>query len=319
VITCRSANHLGQGSRSRKLRQTNAETDSKVRAEQESASDASESNQDMSELFRHDLPLFRFYYPIFHSFLETSFAYSHFPYRRKHDTLTTRASSPERNEEVFMAQFSRHDRYSEQTNWQSKTMSEEEYHKLERLSPNCKYEYIDGRAYMMSGGSVAHDLITYNIRAALNRQLRPGSCRVFGVDVQTLLGKKTNGKPYFVYPDATVSCNAADGHRDNTLVKSPRVVVEVLSPSTEARDRGIKFKAYQRCPTIQEIVLVSQFSPHVEVWQCNEEHPENLKAWLCRHYGPDEAVELLSLNIQVAMAEIYQELVFDDAEEENED
>lgn len=219
-----------------------------------------------------------------------------------------------------MAMYSRQDAYFEQTDWSGKIMSEEEFHKLERLSPERKYEYINGKAYMMSGGSIEHDLIRRNVEAALARQLRSSSCRLFGVDVQVLLGKKKNGKSHFVYPEATVSCSAADQHRGNTLVESPRVVVEVLSPGTEARDRGIKFKAYQQCPTIQEIVLINQFAPHVEVWQRNNELPENLHAWYYRHYGPGEIVELASLNIQLAMQEIYQDLNFDEEdEEENEE
>lgn len=215
-----------------------------------------------------------------------------------------------------MAMFSRRDTDAEQIDWAGKVMSEEEYFELEQLSPDRKYEYINGRAYMMSGGSVAHDQIAYNMRAALNRQLRSGPCRVFGVDVQVMLGRKKNGKPHYVYPDTTVSCDAADGRLDNTLVKSPRVVVEVLSPGTEARDRGIKFKAYQHCPTVQEIVLVNQYLPYVEIWQRNEEHPENIHSWLYRHYREDETVEIRSLNIQLSMAEIYQDLDFPEEEED---
>lgn len=222
----------------------------------------------------------------------------------------------QRMEEVFMAQFSRRDAYVEQTDWAGKAMSEAEYHELEQLSPDRKYEYINGLAYMMSGGSIEHDQIRRNVEAALARRLRVGPCRVFGVDVQVLLGKKKNSRPHYVYPEATVSCEAADQRRGNTLVKAPRVVVEVLSPSTEARDRGIKFKAYQHCPTIQEIVLVNQYFPYVEVWQRNAEDAENPRAWHYRHYSMDETVELVSLNLQLAMAEIYQDLIFEGEEEE---
>ncbi len=83
------------------------------------------------------------------------------------------------------------------------------------------------------------------------------------------------------------------------------------------RDRGIKFKAYQSCPTIQEIVLVNQYFPSVEVWQRNVEQPENPHVWRYRHYGPDEIVELPSLNIQLAIEDIYRNLNFGDVEEED--
>ena len=195
-------------------------------------------------------------------------------------------------------------------------MSEQRYHELEQLSPDRKYEYIDGIAYMMSGGSVAHDKIAYNVRSALDMRFRSGPCSTFGADVQVLLGLKKNGKPHFVYPDATVSYTVADNRADNTLIEWPRIVIEVLSPDTETKDRGPKFKAYQSQQTIQEIVLISQFAQYVEVWQRNEQNPHNSKIWLYRHYGPDDTIVLLSIDIHIAVTELYRGLQFDDTLEE---
>jgi Uma2 family endonuclease len=168
----------------------------------------------------------------------------------------------ESREEKRMAMFSQHNRFFEETDWTGRPMSEEEYYKLAEISPERKYEYIKGVAYMMSGGSIEHDQITYHTRVALTRRLRAGPCRIFGTDVQGLLEKK-NGKAHFAYPDATVSWSAAAQRRGNTLVEQPRAVVEVLSSGTEARDRGMKFKACRLCPTIQEIVLANQYVPYV--------------------------------------------------------
>jgi len=126
-------------------------------------------------------------------------------------------------------------------------MSEQEYHELERLSPDRKYEYIDGLAYMMSGGSVAHDLISFNMRTSLAFHLRGGSCSAFGVDVQVLVGQKKSGKPNYVYPDVTVSCDAVDRQLNNTRIEAARVVVEVLSPSTETADRAADGRSRSRC------------------------------------------------------------------------
>lgn len=206
----------------------------------------------------------------------------------------------------------------ERSGWpaRGKIMTEDEYHELERLSPDGKYEYIDGMAYMMSGGSVAHDRINRNIGYALDSQLRSSPYAVFGVDVQVLIGTKRNGKPHYVYPDATVSCDRADRRPDNTLITSPHLVVEVLSPGTEVRDRGIKLKAYQQCPTIQEIVLVSQFARYVEVWQRNEREPDNPKAWSYRHYGPGDMIDFASITVQIEIGEFYRGLEFDEGEEE---
>ena len=98
-------------------------------------------------------------------------------------------------------------------------MSEVAFHELEQLSPDRKYEYLNGMAYFMSGGSVAHDRITRNVGYALDSQLRTGPCRAFGVDVQVLLGTKKDSKKHYVYPDATVSCDAADRRPENMLIE----------------------------------------------------------------------------------------------------
>jgi len=190
-------------------------------------------------------------------------------------------------------------------------MSEAAFHELERLSPDRKYEYLNGIAYLMSGGSVAHDRITRNVGYALDSQLRSGPCRAFGVDVQVLLGMKKNSKKHYAFPDATVSCNVADRRPENTLIESPRVVIEVLSPSTEARDRGVKFKSYQGCPTMQEIVLMSQFAQYVEIWQRDD---QDGNTWHYRHYGPGEIVEIKSIDVQIDITDIYQGLDFEEAE-----
>src|SRR5258708_19092772 len=135
-------------------------------------------------------------------------------------------------------------------------MSEAAFHELERLSPDRKYEYLNGIAYLMSGGSVAHDRIMRNVGYALDSQLRSGPCRAFGVDVQVLLGTKKDGKKHYAYPDATVSCDAADRRPENTLIESPRVVIELLSPVTETPVRVVNFKAYHGCPTTQQMYLL---------------------------------------------------------------
>ena len=196
-------------------------------------------------------------------------------------------------------------------------MSETEFHELEHLSPDRKYEYLNGMAYLMSGGSVAHDRITRNVGYALDSQLRSGPCRAFGVDVQVLLIATKDSKKQYVYPNATVSCDAADRRPENMLIESPRVVIEVLSPSTEARDRGVKFKTYQGCPTMQEIVLMSQFAQYVEIWQRGDRgdrDDQDSAAWHYRHYGPGEIVEINSIDVQIDIADVYQGLDFEEAE-----
>jgi Uma2 family endonuclease len=109
-----------------------------------------------------------------------------------------------------------------------------------------------------------------------------------------------------------VSCNAADSQSENTLIESPRVVIEVLSPGTETKDRGAKFKAYQNQETIQEIVLVSRFARYIEVWQRDEQDPNNPKAWLYRQYGPGETVHLASIDVHIEVGAFYPGLIFEE-------
>lgn len=95
-----------------------------------------------------------------------------------------------------------------------------------------------------------------------------------------LIGFQKTGTSHSLYPDATVSCDPGDRELDNLLIEQSRVVVAVLSLGTEARDRGAKFRPYQLWPGIQDIVLVNQFAPLIEVWGHHEDDPDNVKAWM---------------------------------------
>ena len=186
-------------------------------------------------------------------------------------------------------------------------MTVEEYFQLDTLVPTRKYEYQDGRVRLMAGGSKAHDDIAFNVRAALKQQFQSGPCFVQGSDMRVQVSE---AKGTYVYPDATISCDVADRRRGNKLIRSPRVVVEVLSPSIENDDRTSKLLAYQAYPTIHEVVLISQFAPHVEVYQRREEGTE----WGYAIYGPglEEVVVLESVDVTVSLAEIYQGIDFDE-------
>ncbi len=188
-------------------------------------------------------------------------------------------------------------------------MSVQDYLYLDRNAFNAKYEYLDGSARLMDGGSAAHDLIAYNMRTALKLHFFSGPCTVFGSDMQTLVGMKPDGRENYFYPDVTVSCDVADRRRGNTLIRSPRIVVEVLSPGTETVDRGKKLEAYKACPSIQEIVLISQFAPYVEVYRRSE---EDGASWSHAFYTSGSEVELASVDVRISMDEIYQDIDFDE-------
>ena len=126
--------------------------------------------------------------------------------------------------------------------------------------------------------------------------------------MQVLIDAQTGGKENYVYPDVTVSCDVADRRRGNALIRSPRIVVEVLSPSTEKIDRGRKFEAYKRSPTIQEIVLINQFVQAVEIYRRDEQDD----TWHSIFYGPGSEIEFKSIDVRLGLQEIYQEIDFDE-------
>ncbi|MDQ2905939.1 MAG: Uma2 family endonuclease [Ktedonobacteraceae bacterium] len=183
-------------------------------------------------------------------------------------------------------------------------MSVTEYLRLDALFPNTKYEYHAGMIRLMSGGSGAHATISGNIYVELRLQFRSGPCTVYNSDMRVQVAQDK-----YYLPDISVTCNVEDRRRDVTSIRSPRLVVEVLSPSTAKVDRVEKLAAYQACPTIAEIVLVDQFAPYVEIWRRAE---EDANTWHYAHYGPGEEVEFASLDVRIPMEDIYREINFDE-------
>jgi Uma2 family endonuclease len=176
---------------------------------------------------------------------------------------------------------------------QRQRINVEEYLKLDRAS-EIRYEYIDGYAYAMSGGTAAHSLLAVNMIRLLDEQLRSGPCRVFNSDMRVRLSEKR-----YVYPDATISCDVADSQEDNEMVRSPRLVVEILSPTTELYDRGQKFAYYQECSTIQEYLMVSSQRQKIEVFRRKGE------GWAYQRYQPGQTIELESLDIHLPFSAFY--------------
>lgn len=182
------------------------------------------------------------------------------------------------------------------------SMSVEEYFELEENNPDTRYEYLDGYAYMMSGGSANHATVNGNIYAILRSLLRGDPCRVYNSDMKVRVSEER----YF-HPDVTVSCDPRDrGLAD--LIQSPRLVVEVLSPSTEARDRGRKLQCYLACPSIEEYLLVDARSMRIEIYRKEQ------KKWIYDAFEADDEVELASLDVRFPVADAYEDVVFEKEE-----
>ena len=136
----------------------------------------------------------------------------------------------------------------------------DEYFALEHAS-DARYEYWDGEIVCMSGGLEAHYRISFSVPFHLRRKLAGGPCQAFTADLPV----KTPTLPPYRYPDATVACGELkfESIRGIDALLNPVLIVEVLSPSSEERDREHKFTAYQALPTFREYLLVAQDKPHV--------------------------------------------------------
>ncbi len=189
-------------------------------------------------------------------------------------------------------------------------MSVEVWRELERTSTDVKYEYIDGHVYAMSDGSLAHSSMGINAVRVLQDALRATGkqCYTYNSDVAARISSKR-----YTYPDASVTCDERDKPSpDTTEIQSPRVIVEVLSNSTEAYDRGRKLGYYRECPTIEEYVLVASKYQSVEVYRRTQ------RGWIYDFYGPEDEIELASLSVKIAVATLYRDsgvpVVVDDPE-----
>lgn len=178
-------------------------------------------------------------------------------------------------------------------------MSIEEYFELDRNSKDVRYEYIDGHVRMLAGGTLNHSTISLNIASLLLGLLRRGPCRVYNADAKVRLSETR-----YVLPDISISCDERDrGEAD--VVHFPRVIIEVLSPSTEGYDRGEKFAYYRKCSTIQEYVLINARYPSIEVFR----RAKNT-FWTFHAFEPGEDVELASIDVHFSVADVYENVVF---------
>lgn len=176
-------------------------------------------------------------------------------------------------------------------------MTVDEWRELERTSHDIKHEYIDGKVYAMAGGSLAHGRIGLNTCIAIDNALlaQHKRCFVYNSDVTTRLSSKR-----YTYPDASVTCDERDQPAlDKTEIQFPCVIVEVLSDSTEAYDRGRKLSFYRDCPTVQEYVIIATKYQTVEIYR------RTLPTWTYDAYGPDDVIEITSLGIRIPISALY--------------
>ena len=180
-------------------------------------------------------------------------------------------------------------------------LSTEEYLAAEQDSP-IKHEYIQGQVYAMAGASDAHVTVAGNLFALLRNHLRGTGCRVYMADMKAQIDSAN----VFYYPDVMVTCDARD--KNFTYFKRcPCLIVEVLSPTTEAFDRGNKFADYRRLESLQEYVLINPETMSVECFRRNSEG-----LWVLYPYGEGEEVHLASVNFSCPIANLYEDVSLGD-------
>ena len=183
-----------------------------------------------------------------------------------------------------------------------RTWTPEDYLAYEREG-EVRHDYLDGKIYALAGASANHNLVVGNALASLHSQLRQRPCRVFPSDMRL----KVSRTGLYTYPDITIVCGELrfEDEQHDTLL-NPTVIVEVLSPSTEAFDRGKKLDSYRTILSLQECVLIAQDECYVYVYT---RQPD--KGWLLTEATErDQVVELVSINCQLPLTEVYRKVEF---------
>jgi Uma2 family endonuclease len=175
-------------------------------------------------------------------------------------------------------------------------MTHEEYFVLER-SEDRRHEYHAGEIFAMAGGSESHALIGANALAGLSNALRGKPCRVYGADMKLYI----RAHDLFVYPDVQVLCER--GLRQGRYVENSSLVVEVLSPSTESYDRGMKFEYYRSIESLSYYLLIDQTRRHVELFE-----RQSQDRWLLTE--PGERLVFDALEASLDIDEIYRQVEF---------
>jgi Uma2 family endonuclease len=169
-----------------------------------------------------------------------------------------------------------------------------------------KHEFFDGEVFAMAGGSKHHSIICVNLMWGLREAVTDKDCIAFDGNMKLDIPKENA----FVYPDGMVVCGeVVFSENRNDIITNPMLVIEVLSPATQAFDRGKKFKYYRSIPFLQEYVLISQEEPLVESY-----FRQDGKTWLYTVVrGIGDKVVLSSIAYEIALKEIYRKVIFEDS------
>jgi Uma2 family endonuclease len=176
----------------------------------------------------------------------------------------------------------------------------DDYFRVENESP-LKHEFRRGRIIAMAGGLEPHSLIATNIAGELRSRLKGTTCRAYNADLRVFAADYGE----YAYPDVTVICGPTEFNERKTAM-NPKAIVEVLSDSTEANDRGEKFDAYREIPTFEQYLLVAQDRPYAQTFL---RQPGG--NWLMHPYvGIDAVIRLESIGVELPLTEVYAGVTF---------
>ena len=169
-----------------------------------------------------------------------------------------------------------------------------EYRMLEEAS-STKHEFLDGEIYALAGGTPLHAALGTAVATALSNQLAGSGCRVYSSDLRV----RVTATGLATYPDVTVVCGTLETDPDDrNAAINPKVVVEVLSEGTEEYDRGEKLRHYQRVPSLEAVIIVSQAQRHIELWQRSD-------PWTCSEARSGQSTTLRAVPCSLSVDAIY--------------
>lgn len=179
-----------------------------------------------------------------------------------------------------------------------------EYYRLDAVAPE-KSDWYDGEMFNRAGGTTNHSRIKVNLARALGNQLGDGPCETLDSDQRLAIissGLRT-------YPDLSVYCGPIDYDEEDTqrlTATNPAMLFEVLSPSTEAYDRGLKAESYRQIPSLRAYALISQREPHIELYERQDDG-----SWrYTERRGLEEVTDMPGIGVRLSHADVYARVEF---------
>ena len=161
-----------------------------------------------------------------------------------------------------------------------------------------KHEYFRGEVFLMAGTEDRHSTVSLNVAMALRNHLRGSPCRTYVIDVKL----RIEAADCYFYPDVMVTCSAADA-ADRLIKREPSLVVEVLSPSTAAYDRGEKFAAYRQAPSLAEYLLID-----IDTRRCDLYRKGADGLWVLHPFEPEQTLKLASVALDITADMLWAEV-----------